>query len=369
MTGKKVIEYIRRKSMDMGRRSSNSKDKAEKTDNKNVENEVDVEKKEENEEKEEEEVKLENKEDEVDKEKINNDPCEGLSFKVGVSENKNSKFRRTMEDVHTYVANFCERLDWGYFAVFDGHAGKQCARWSGSNLHNLLHENIMKDNCNDLREGLNKTFIEADKEISKIKGIGSSGCTAAVAILRWEEEVDGEEGEEGEENENKNEGINREGKFEFIPTRRHKRILYTANVGDTRIVLSRGGKAIRLSYDHKGSDVNEVKRIFRQGGVVLGGRVNGVLAVSRSLGDIYLKDHVIGIPYTTMTEIKKEDEFVIIGCDGLWDVCTDEKAISLIRGIKDAQRASEVLTEYAMKRGTTDNVTVMVVLLEQEVFK
>ncbi|KAK7678850.1 hypothetical protein QCA50_018152 [Cerrena zonata] len=34
-----------------------------------------------------------------------------------------------MEDVHTYVANFAERLDWGYFAIFDGHAGKQSARW------------------------------------------------------------------------------------------------------------------------------------------------------------------------------------------------------------------------------------------------
>ncbi|GAV30527.1 hypothetical protein PMKS-004041 [Pichia membranifaciens] len=111
-------------------------------------------------------------------------PCKGLSFSVGVSENRNSKYRRTMEDVHTYVANFCERLDWGYFGVFDGHAGKQTARWAGTNLHNLLYESIMNDKFTDLRENLNSTFLEADKEIAKMKGVGSSGSTAAVAVLR-----------------------------------------------------------------------------------------------------------------------------------------------------------------------------------------
>lgn len=52
------------------------------------------------------------------------DPFAGLSFKVGVAENKNSTYRSKMEDVHTYIANFAERVDWGYFAIFDGHAEK-----------------------------------------------------------------------------------------------------------------------------------------------------------------------------------------------------------------------------------------------------
>lgn len=369
MSSKKVIEFIRRKSMDIGRR--NSKEKIEKIDlEKESNGEIDNNKTNANDV--ESDAWAEDKKEEV--EEKDHDPCEGLSFHVGVSENKNSKYRRTMEDVHTYVANFCERLDWGYFAVFDGHAGKQCARWSGSNLHNLLYENIMKDNFHDLRESLNKTFIQADAELGKLKGIGSSGCTAAVAVLRWEEEVDeeGEEEKESEEKEKENgkekHDLHKEVNFEFIPSKRHKRILYTANVGDTRIVLSRGGKAIRLSYDHKGSDVNEIKRIYRKGGVVLGGRVNGVLAVSRSLGDVYLKEYVIGTPFTTMSEINKEDESIIIACDGLWDICSDEKAVEMIRGIRDAQKASAVLTEYAIKKGTTDNVTVMVVLLENGVF-
>ncbi|KAG7857330.1 hypothetical protein KL919_003967 [Ogataea angusta] len=122
-------------------------------------------------------------------------PCTRLSFDVGVCENRNSRYRPSMEDVHTYVANFAERLDWGYFAVFDGHAGKNAARWCGSNLHNILVEKIMDDDNVDLRENLNNSFLEADVQMER-EIQGSSGCTAAVAVLRWEEEIDDSESED-----------------------------------------------------------------------------------------------------------------------------------------------------------------------------
>jgi protein phosphatase PTC1 len=96
------------------------------------------------------------------------------------------------------------------------------------------------------------------------------------------------------------------------------RVLYTANVGDARIVLCRNGKALRLSYDHKGSDENEGKRIANAGGLILNNRVNGVLAVTRALGDAYMKDLVTGHPYTTETVIQPDsDEFIILACDGV----------------------------------------------------
>jgi protein phosphatase PTC1 len=97
-----------------------------------------------------------------------------------------------------------------------------------------------------------------------------------------------------------------------------QRVLYTANVGDARIVLCRNGKALRLSYDHKGSDENEGKRIAGAGGLILNNRVNGVLAVTRALGDAYMKDLVTGHPYTTETVIQPDiDEFLILACDGV----------------------------------------------------
>lgn len=102
-----------------------------------------------------------------------------------------------------------------------------------------------------------------------------------------------------------------------VPPSAARRVLYSANAGDARGVLCRAGKAVRLTYDHKGSDKQEAKRITDAGGFVMSGRVNGVLAVTRSLGDSSMKEFVVGSPYTTETELCDEDEFLILACDGV----------------------------------------------------
>jgi protein phosphatase PTC1 len=113
-----------------------------------------------------------------------------------------------------------------------------------------------------------------------------------------------------------------------VPPVNARRVLYSANAGDARGVLCRGGKAVRLTYDHKGSDKQEAKRIMDAGGFVMSGRVNGVLAVTRSLGDSAMKEFVVGAPYTTETELCDEDEFLILACDGV--SCVDLLTIGII---------------------------------------
>ncbi|KAK7472551.1 mgpp2cl-1, protein phosphatase 2C-like protein 1 [Stygiomarasmius scandens] len=151
-----------------------------------------------------------------------------------------------------------------------------------------------------------------------------------------------------------------------VPPEGLRRVLYCANVGDARGVLCRKGRAIRLTYDHKGSDKQEAKRITDAGGFVMSGRVNGVLAVTRSLGDSSMKEFVVGAPYTTETELCEDDEYLILACDGLWDVITDQGAVDLIRDINDAQLASQKLLKYALTHHTTDNVTVEVIRFKKQ---
>ncbi|ABN65786.2 predicted protein [Scheffersomyces stipitis CBS 6054] len=314
------------------------------------------------------------------------DPFFGLSFKVGVAENKNTTFRNRMEDVHTYIANFAERVDWGYFAIFDGHAGKGTARWCGNNLHTLLENEIDSHDDNaaplsgrfDLKDNLCNAFVKADELIEK-EGAGSSGSTAAVAVLRWEtpsaeSKSESKSATSTSENSTSN-TLNPPISFDFVPAFNHRRMLYTSNVGDSRIVLCRGGKPYRLSYDHKAIDVNEVNRIRSSGGLVMKNRVNGVLAVTRSLGDSYMKDIVIGRPFTTATEITPEDEFLIIACDGVWDVISDQKACRFVQNLFDSDRdnadpqaAAKKLCQLAIDNSTTDNVTVMIVKFDKNVF-
>jgi len=100
------------------------------------------------------------------------------------------------------------------------------------------------------------------------------------------------------------------------------------------------------------------------GGLILNNRVNGVLAVTRALGDSYIKDIVTGHPYTTETIIQPDvDEFLILACDGLWDVCSDQEAVDLVRTIQDPQDASKTLVDHALARFSTDNLSCMIVRL------
>ncbi|EMC98100.1 hypothetical protein BAUCODRAFT_32096 [Baudoinia panamericana UAMH 10762] len=336
------------------------------------------------------------------------------TFRVGVTEDKNKKCRRTMEDTHAYLYNFLStpapalsldasskkrvslesgsalsetnsqgvvETDNGYFAIFDGHAGTFAADWCGKKVHILLEEVIRKHPNTPIPELLDMTFTSVDQQLEKLP-LKNSGCTAVIAVLRWEDRIPNSQSATGStaiapaaaaaldaEKQKGGEAADAldatEGKLRQAASR--QRVLYTANVGDARIVLCRNGKALRLSYDHKGSDENEGKRIAGAGGLILNNRVNGVLAVTRALGDAYMKDLVTGHPYTTETVIQPDiDEFLILACDGLWDVCTDQEAVDLVRNIQDPQAASKALVEHALARFSTDNLSCMIVRFDSK---
>ncbi|PFH51478.1 hypothetical protein AMATHDRAFT_58844 [Amanita thiersii Skay4041] len=341
------------------------------------------------------------------------------TFRVGISEDRGS--RRTMEDAHSFVVDFDSVRGQGFFAVFDGHAGKHAAEWCGSHFHEYLLSCLHASPATSIPDVFNETFHKVDEHLSRISadsdGKIHSGCTAVTAFLRIEDEEgcqsflaripssqddrsshvhshifenpvsmqeidrsalirkDDSQSDESSRkslsdipeqfmHQNQPSPNSRNpitGVTAIIPPASAKRILYSANAGDARAVLCRAGKAVRLTYDHKGSDKQEAKRITDAGGFVMSGRVNGVLAVTRSLGDPSMKEFVVGAPYTTETQLHDEDEFLILACDGLWDVISDQSAIDLVRDVVDAQEASEILLKHALAHHTMDNVTVLIV--------
>ncbi|KAJ2400515.1 phosphatase 2C [Coemansia sp. RSA 2559] len=239
-----------------------------------------------------------------------------------------------MEDAHFYSYDFDGVKGQCFMAIFDGHAGKQAAQWCSQNFADIFLE-LKKDFPDQSIPTLfNKAFIEADRRLAAdVKT--NSGCTAVVAFLQVTEVAT-------------DKGVERQ------------RTLFCANVGDARAVLSQGGAAARLTYDHKGDDTREIERIFESGGYVFNGRVNGVLAVTRALGDSSLKQFVIGNPFTTETKLDNDDDLLILACDGLWDVCSDQEAVDLVRENMDPSRASQALLDYALSNESTDNITTMV---------
>jgi protein phosphatase 1L len=140
-----------------------------------------------------------------------------------------------------------------------------------------------------------------------------------------------------------------------------------ANAGDTRVIMGKGEGWVQLTLDHKPDVPEERMRIERLGGsVIVWGvpRVQGILAMSRALGDPSLKPFVTSEPRVTEGLLGKENDVAVIACDGVWDVLKPGEVIVLARREPDPRKAAETIVARALEAGTTDNVTVVVLDLK-----
>jgi len=268
---------------------------------------------------------------------------------VSVAEEMNASCRNTMEDAHVTIDNYNGHARQGYFAVYDGHGGRGVVEFIEKVLHINLQQELeeAKTSNRSVEECIKSSFLLTDIQ-SKEENLLMSGSTAVVCYIQVLEDD-------------------------------ATRVLHTANCGDARAVLMRGEKAIRLTHDHKASDPEEQKRIEEEKGFVMRGRVLGILAVSRSFGDHSLKQFVPSLPFYRNDQIIQEDKFIIIACDGVWDVLTDQEAVDFVKikideALKETSesatpfasfenKVARQLIDEALEKGSTDNITVQIVLL------
>ncbi|GLT72772.1 hypothetical protein SLA2020_446760 [Shorea laevis] len=257
-----------------------------------------------------------------------------------------------------------------FFGVYDGHGGSQVANYCRERVHMALAEEIefvkgglsdgsIKGSCEEQwKKALTDCFLKVDDEVggkTSLEPVAPEtvGSTAVVAIICSSH-------------------------------------IIVANCGDSRAVLCRGKEPMALSVDHKPNREDEYARIEEAGGKVIqwnGHRVFGVLAMSRSIGDRYLKPWIIPEPEVRFVPRAKDDECLILASDGLWDVMTNEEVCDLARkrillwhkkngvtlptirgeGIDPAaQAAAEFLSNRAIQKGSKDNITVIVVDLKAQ---
>jgi serine/threonine protein phosphatase PrpC len=239
-----------------------------------------------------------------------------------------------MED--EFVVNFGQNEE--FYGVYDGHGGKGAAKYVVKTLHEVFREQLAIGG--DVSQAWINAYLKTDeKMMTECKDLFNSGTTAATA---------------------------------FVLKKNEKRMLYTANCGDTRIVIRReDGKAQRLTQDHKPADEEETKRIQKAGGSVSCNRVQGILAVSRAFGDKNFKKWgVIAEPHCAETEIYPTDTHLVVASDGLFDVMSDQDVCDALQPAADkpksAQTLATELVQLALQKGSMDNVTVIVVDLQEE---
>ncbi|PIN18407.1 Serine/threonine protein phosphatase [Handroanthus impetiginosus] len=257
--------------------------------------------------------------------------------------------RSSMEDVyvcadnliHEYGLNNSNERPTAFYAVFDGHGGKHAADFACRHLPRFIVEE--ENFPQEIERIMLSAFLQTDTAFAEAcsrEADLASGTTALAAVVIGSS-------------------------------------LVVANAGDCRAVLCQRGKAFEMSRDHKPSCLKERKRIEASGGYIYDGYLNGQLSVARALGDWHMEGlkYQDGGPLTAEPELKtaqltNKDEFLIIGCDGIWDVFTSQNAVDFARRRlqehNDPTMCSKDLVDEALKRKSGDNLAVVVVCFQEQ---
>ena len=233
---------------------------------------------------------------------------------------------------------------YAFFGIFDGHQGWRCS----SALQHTMHLKLVQHPRFPTSPGdaVAAVSTQIDRDLCrKLAADGDQcGSTALVAVF------------DGPRNS-----------------------LMIANVGDSRCVLSRNGRAIDLSKEHRCDREDERNRILAAGGSIVQNRVNRTLAVSRAFGDVQHKggavtadggDIIIAVPEVHDEAISVRDEFMVMATDGLWDVMQSQQVVNFVRlrlqSHRDLNRVAEEVTKEALRQQSVDNVSVIIVAFNQE---
>jgi len=234
--------------------------------------------------------------------------------------------RAQMEDEILIKCNFGGRADEHLFAVFDGHGGNCCSRFVSNNFCSVLADCIKKSSAPRMDPAglLRDTFRELE-HMCREHQIPHGSC----AIVTY-----------------------------FVGG-----AVFTACLGDSRAVLGSEGKCAKLMAQvHKPSDIDEQTRIKQLGGFVTpNGRVNGVLGVSRALGDLECQPFISAEPCIEKYELQADDKFVVLACDGVWDIFDDQGCIDLLMDIPNPEKAAAVLRDSSYLKGSKDNISSIVI--------
>ena len=224
-------------------------------------------------------------------------------------------WRQQMEDAHLSILGFNGK-DEALFAVFDGHGGREVALFSKQNFPKVF-SNSEHYLTGDIPRAMTQGYLELDELLSNPSSSPEAiDGTSRAARTRWE-------------------SVGCTAVSVFIQNEK----IHVANCGDSRAVLCKRGVAVPLTVDHKPGLPAEKSRILAAGGVVLHGRVNGNLNLSRAIGDFAFKasslapeaQMITAVPEISQHVITDDDEFLVIACDGVWELWDSQAVCDFVK--------------------------------------
>lgn len=261
--------------------------------------------------------------------------------------------RNTNEDAHTIILKSRNKQDGNgnknepkinYYGLYDGHGGKFVSKYLGDNMYKHFVKNdveypLTKEYVNNIYDGVRDELFT--KYVAESTECGSTCLVVCDFVLQ------------------------------------NRRMLNVMNTGDSRAVMCRNQIGIPLTLDHKPDWPMEKARISKLGGEIYEDkygvhRIND-LSVSRAFGDKSSSKYVTHRPDIYRYEVTKKDQFMIMGCDGLWDEVSAQDAVNFVlnncydvnmRRINKEMNIAKKLGEYAIIEGSMDNVTIIIVFFD-----
>lgn len=257
--------------------------------------------------------------------------------------------RQANEDQHCHVLNLDESEAQynaiNFFGVFDGHGGKAVSKYLKDQLPPLFINKFHRDIYNEPKSA-SRYFLKAfdmlqQKLVEDHPRVASRCGSTALVGIHFKDEV-------------------------------KKGRLWLLNVGDTRAIkCNKLNIAEQLTQDHKPNFHEEKARIEKLGGTI---EFDGVdwrvkdLSLSRAFGDLDCAPYVTHMPQIYKHKISTSDKFIVFACDGLWDVLQNQDVVDFLNEkILDKKfkgNYAKELAELAYNKGSLDNITVMVYMLQ-----
>jgi protein phosphatase 1G len=270
-------------------------------------------------------------------------------------------WRKRMEDAHISELSLGDKKQYNVFGVFDGHGGKEVSQFVKKHFVDELKNND-KFKKGDIKQALQETFLKMDDLMRKEQG-------------KKELEIIANKSKEEDDEQDKRLGTNNKNDMfkKFMASSKNaenialitgctacvcvideeKKKLYFANAGDSREVLCKKGVAYPMSIDHKPDLDIEKNRIYKAEGWITEGRVKGNLNLSRGFGDLEYKNNnklkpeeqmITANPDIVEENLTDDCEFIIIGCDGIWDCLTNQEACDYVKKkFQETNKLSEII--------------------------